>query len=264
MPELPDVAIFKEYVDATSLHKEIREVQVHSPDMLKDISSPRLQSALEGQRFRSTDRHGKYLFVELESGNWLVLHFGMTGFLKYFKYSDKEPSHERMLITFSNGYYLAYDCRRKLGEIHLIKDRGTFVKEKDLGPDAIAPDFDLSAFKETLSRARRAGLKSALMNQKYMAGIGNVYSDEILFQSGIHPGTKVNSLVERELETLFREMKEVLNKAIQCRVELKCFPDSYITPHRSGDGKCPKCGGKLEREKISGRSAYYCSRCQKR
>jgi formamidopyrimidine-DNA glycosylase len=262
MPELPDVEVFRKYLNATSLHQKIREVKFHDRGMLKGISGPKLKSALEGQSFRSTDRHGKYLFAELESGSWLVLHFGMTGFLKYFKHKDKEPPHDRLLVTFSNGYHLAYDCQRKLGEIGLVDDREVFVTERDLGLDALAPDFNLAAFKKTLSRSKRSSVKSALMNQKRMAGIGNVYSDEILFQAEIRPESRVKNLAEEQLEKLFRELKGVLRRAIQCRAQPERFPRSYIIPHRRGDGTCPSCSRRLERKKISGRSAYYCTRCQ--
>jgi formamidopyrimidine-DNA glycosylase len=263
MPELPDVEVFRKYFNSTSLHQEIREVKVLNRRMLKGISAPKLKSTLGGQSFRSTARHGKYLFAELKNGSWLVLHFGMTGFLKYFRHTDKEPPHDRLLLTFSNGYHLAYDCQRKLGEIGLVDDKERFVRERDLGPDALAPDFNLAAFKETFSRAKRSSVKSAFMNQKLTAGIGNVYSDEILFQTKIHPRTKVKNLAEKQLEKLFREMKKVLQTAIQCQATPERFPGSYIIPHRRRNGKCPRCSRQLERKKISGRSAYYCPRCQR-
>jgi formamidopyrimidine-DNA glycosylase len=119
MPELPDVEVFKQYLDATSLHQKIGKVKIIAPEMLKGGTVNRLKEALEGDAFESSWRHGKYLFVNLRNGPFLVLHFGMTGFLIYFKNRDKEPPHERLLIAFSNGYYLAYDCQRKFGKVAL-------------------------------------------------------------------------------------------------------------------------------------------------
>ena len=105
MPELPDVEVFKQYLDATSLHQSIAEVKILAPEMLKGMSVKELKQALEGDAFESSRRHGKYLFVKLDKGAFLVLHFGMTGFLTYFKNMDKEPAHQRLLIAFSNGYH---------------------------------------------------------------------------------------------------------------------------------------------------------------
>jgi len=97
-----------------------------------------------------------------------------------------------------------------------------------------------------------------------MAGIGNIYSDEILFKAGIHPKTRVNQLTKKRLEKVFWTIKEVLNTAIDCRVDPEQFPNSYLIPHRRTDGKCPKCYGKVKQAKVSGRTAYYCPRCQRK
>ena len=106
MPELPDVEVFKQYLDAISLHQEMVKVEVHDGRILKDISVGELKARLKGHTLESTRRHGKYLLVRLEDGNWLVLHFGMTGRLKYFKDMDKDPEYDQLLIGFSNGYHL--------------------------------------------------------------------------------------------------------------------------------------------------------------
>jgi formamidopyrimidine-DNA glycosylase len=263
MPELPDVQTFKEYLDATSLHQKIQNVDFNDAGMVLDAPASRVRSALTGSHLERTRRHGKYLFAGLDSDGWLVLHFGMTGFLKYFKESKKAPPHSRMLIHFSNGYHLGYDCQRKLGEIGLTKDVGGFVSERGLGPDALDPELDLEVFGDALGKSR-AAVKSALMNQEALAGIGNVYSDEILFQAGIHPKKKASTLKQGELQTLFDKTQEVLWTAIESRADPERMPDSFIIPHRRTDRKCPKCGGQLTQEKISGRTGYYCPKCQKR
>ncbi len=263
MPELPDVEVFKQYLDATSLHKEIDRVKVHSTQVLEGISATKLRRRLEGHTFESTRRHGKYLFVRLNDGNWLVLHFGMTGSLKYFKDLDKDTPHDRFLIGFSNGYHLAYDSQRKLGKVGVVDDVKKFIKEKDLGPDALDANFDMKAFEEALT-GRTATVKAALMNQQYIAGIGNIYSDEILFQAGIRPQTRVNRLKGKNLERLFHVSKEVLRTAIDCRADPGEFPNSYLIPVRHKGGSCPKCERAICKVKVSGRTAYYCSHCQKK
>jgi formamidopyrimidine-DNA glycosylase len=108
-------------------------------------------------------------------------------------------------------------------------------------------------------------LKTTLMNQGVMAGIGNVYSDEILYQARLHPRTKVNALEEGDLRRLYDCMQEVLDTAIACRAVPEDFPDSYLTPLRGKAGtQCPGCGGEIERIEVSGRGAYYCPECQKK
>jgi len=259
MPELPDVEVFKQYLDATSLHQSIAEVKILAPEMLKGMSVKELKQALEGDAFESSRRHGKYLFVKLDKGAFLVLHFGMTGFLTYFKDMDKELPHERLLVAFSNGYHLAYDCQRKLGEVALAEDVETFVEERELGTDAM--EIDLDSFKRAFSRTR-ASIKSALMDQRRIAGIGNIYSDEVLFQAGVHPQKKASQLDDSSLKALFQAMEEVLTATIESRAEPERFPEGYLIPHRRGDKICPKCGGEIKTAKVSGRTAYFCPSCQ--
>lgn len=264
MPELPDVEAFRRYLDATSLHKKIRSVSVKDPEMLESLSPSRLKRRLQGHSFRSTRRHGKYLFAETDDASWLVLHFAMTGFLKYFKSPHQEPEHDRLLMRLSNGYSLAYDCQRKLGKIELTADPEAFVSEYGLGVDALAPELDLATFTDLFSRSRGT-VKNALMNQNLLAGVGNVYSDEILFQAGIDPRARTNVLSEDSLGKIFRAMREdVLPTAIDAQAEPSRFPDRYLTRQRREGGTCPRCGGELAQEKVSGRTAYLCRKCQRR
>jgi formamidopyrimidine-DNA glycosylase len=187
----------------------------------------------------------------------------MTGQLKYFKVMEKEPEYDRLLITFANGYHLAYDAMRKLGEVQLLDDVGQFVADHELGPDALSPDLDAETFVEKFS-GRRGMIKPALMNQTIIAGLGNVYSDEILFQVGVHPRTKVDDLDTKQLKEIYQTMKEVLHTAIENQADPERFPDSYITQQRHKGGRCPVCGEELQSVKVSGRTAYYCPNRQKK
>jgi formamidopyrimidine-DNA glycosylase len=237
VPELPDVEVLKRYFDSTALHQKIEEVKASSKQVLKGVSSSGLEKEIKGRSFSYTDRYGKYLFAYLDGDKAiLLLHFGMTGFLKYFKAFEKEPPHNRLLITFKNGYHLACDSQRKLGQIRLIEDRQEFIEKQELGQDAMGISFP--DFRDRLSDSR-ASIKSALMNQQILAGIGNIYSDRILFQTGLHPGKKAQALDENRLKTLYDAMKDVLEKPIELRADPDKFPRSFIIPHRSGDGKCP-------------------------
>jgi len=263
MPELPDVAVFKRYFDATALHQQIDGVDVRDTQLLANVSGPELTSRLAGQAFVGTSRHGKYLFAVLDDDDVLVLHFGMTGHLQYYEYLGDEPEYTQLLCSFRNGYQLAYVSARKLGEIRLIKEIDAFIRAKKLGPDVLDDDFDFDAFQERLS-ARHGMIKTRLTDQHIMAGIGNVYSDEILFQAQVHPKTPVDKLDRETLRAVFDKMKSVLEIAIDHDAEPSQFPDDFIIPQRREDGECPVCGGNVERVKISGRSAYFCPRCQEK
>jgi len=255
MPELPDVEVFKQYLDATSLHQRIETVVVSATEVLDAISARKLIKELRDHTFESSLRHGKYLFVQLNGGNWLRLHFGMTGRLKYIKKTSQEPPHSRVMIGFTNGYLLAYACQRKLGEVGLMEDVEKFIKKKGLGPDAL--DVDLVSFKRAL-RGRKSMIKSTLMNQRIIAGIGNIYADEILFQSAIHPRTKVSRLGEKEMSGVFRKMKKILHQAIDCGADPEQFPGFYLVPHRRKNERCPRCRRELGRIQVCGRTTYYC------
>lgn len=263
MPELPVVEVMKTYLDATALHQEISAVKIKDTIVLEDLTPAKLRQNLIGQTFESTCRYGKYLFVKLSKGSHLVLHFGMTGDLQYYKNPEKKPEFELIRFEFKNNYQLAYVMSRKLGHIYLSTSVESFVAQKDLGPDVFASDFDLQCFQKLLAD-RRGMIKSALMDQSLMAGIGNVYSDEILFQAGVHPRQLVSDLTTETIHKIYDCLNEVLRTAIEHQANPANFPDGYITPRRvQEEADCPRCDGQIRRLDVAGRSAYYCPSCQK-
>ena len=258
MPELPEVEVFKKYVDATSLNEKIKKVEVHSGKILRNISIEKLRKSLEGRSLKSTKRHGKYLFANLSDGNWLLFHFGMTGYLKYSRNENNLP-YSRLIISFTNGSKLVYIDQRLFGQVGLVKDVERYIKSKKLGPDAL--ELDMPTFKNILLKAK-GSVKSTFMNQKLIAGVGNIYADEILFQSRIHPMKKVEQLDQEKTRTLFQKMKKVLQTAIKHWADYEQFPDSYLIKRRSKKGRCPRCGRPLKQIKITGRTTYFCLECQ--
>jgi len=263
MPELPDVVIFKRYLQATALYQKIEAVEEVSTPLLDGISAKQLRKNLLGRSFEDADRHGKYLFARVAEDGWLVLHFGMSGFLKYFKNTDQAPAHVRLLIAFTNGYHLAYDCSRKLGRVSWTTDRKRFIDNQQLGPDALAEKFDEEVFRSLLDK-RRGSIKSLLMNQQALAGIGNIYSDEILFHADIHPRRKAANLQEADQQKLYHCLRKVLQTAIDRHAGENGWPDDWLLPVRSSSQTCPRCGGEIRRSKISGRSSYFCASHQSR
>jgi formamidopyrimidine-DNA glycosylase len=261
MPELPDVETFKRYLDATSLHQRIAGVDVLSAYVLKGVSALELARRLKGRCFESSRRHGKHLFVREDDDIWLRLHFGMTGSLRYLKGKEKAPPHTRVAFVFEKDYRLAFDDQRKFGEIGLIQDVDKFLKKRALGPDALGVDF--KGLQNLLAKHRGA-VKSILMNQKLIAGIGNIYADEVLFHARIHPATETARLNDKRQRQLFCAMRHVLQKAIEYQADVNRMPKSWLLPHRGKSGKCPRCGRKLRSAKIGGRTAWFCPHCQRR
>jgi formamidopyrimidine-DNA glycosylase len=190
-----------------------------------------------------------------------MMHFGMTGEPVYYKKAEQEPDYARLIINFSNGYHLAFNCMRMLGEVAIVESVNQFIKEKELGPDVFAEDFDFNTFSELLQN-KRGMIKSALMDQSLMAGIGNECSDEILFQSRIHPKTKVADLKEDQRRKIYDAMKGVLDKKIDSNIKNEALPDSFILSHRSESADCPACNGTIEKISVGGRNGYYCPQCQ--
>jgi formamidopyrimidine-DNA glycosylase len=271
MPELPDVENFKRYLDATSLHQRISGVDVRSAYVLKGVSAHELARRLKGRSFESSCRHGKHLFVRADEDLWLRLHFGMTGSLRYFKHEEHalKPAcaeasagrHTRVLFDFDNTYCLAFEDQRKFGEIGLVEDVDEYLRKRGLGPDAL--DISLSQFRELL-RTHCGAVKSILLNQKLIAGIGNIYADEILFQTRIHPAAEIGRLGEKTVGRLFRTTRYILQKAIEAKADVNLMPKSWLLPHRGKGGKCPRCGRQLKSATIGGRTAWFCTQCQKR
>lgn len=259
MPELPDVEMQKRYLEATSTHQRIEVVTVRSADILEDVSARKICAELKAHSFETARRHGKYLFAGLDSGAWLVLHFGMDGGLAYLSAADEEPPYTRMLMRFENGNSLAYVSVRKLGMIGVAESAERFVAEKELGPDALS--VDLQTFRDLLSHTR-AMAKAAFLDQRVLAGLGNIYADEMLFRARIHPRRPICELSNAELTGLFRAMKRVLEAAIELDADSRRFPESWFIHHRYPGAECPRCGGDIARTKVSSRTTYYCPACQ--
>jgi formamidopyrimidine-DNA glycosylase len=259
MPELPDVETYRRYLDAHALDQTIERVSVLSPRLLEDVSAHSLARGLKQHRLRSTHRHGKYLFVRLDDARWLALHFGMDGELAYYEHPREPPPHTGVLIGFANGFDLAYVSTRKLGRMTLIADPEEYVARKRLGPDALM--LDRKAFLATARQARHAA-KAWLMDQQVIAGVGNIYSDEILFHAGVQPQRPIRGCSDAELTRLFASMRKVLDAAVAAGADPSRMPRDFLLQARHAGGACPRCGALLRTLRAMGRTAYFCGHCQ--
>jgi formamidopyrimidine-DNA glycosylase len=261
MPELPDVEIFRRYLNAKALNQKVARVVVKNATVTRNTSPQTIARHLKDRKLQSSHRHGKFLFGVLDQGGSVVFHFGMTGFLKYFKEKTDEPKHTRVRFEFSNRAFLGFVCPRMFGQVDYAKDVNQYIKKRRLGPDALAVTW--REFKGRVA-GKQSSIKSALMDQRLFAGIGNIYSDEILFHARVHPQAKVDRLSERQLSHIYKMMKNVLRNTIRYEANPQRVPRSWLLPNRGKKTDCPRCGSRLKRITIKQRSAYVCPQCQRR
>jgi formamidopyrimidine-DNA glycosylase len=265
MPELPDVEIFRRRLDDAATGRRITHAKVIDARLLDGISARELERRLVGRRIRRTKRHGKHLIAGLDDRSVLILHFGMTGTIETSAEGAEAPGYEVLHIGLGKDRWASVTSRRKLGHIWLTGDVATFLKDHSQGPDALANIPDAKTFAAALG-GKRSTLKSALMDQARIAGIGNIYADEIVFQAKVHPVTPVGDLDRNQLESLYQTMARVLRQAIARSLMAEgpadAFPDDWLSAHREPGGRCPRCRALLATIKTGGRTGYFCSRCQ--
>lgn len=261
MPELPDAVVYRQSLERNALDRPLRGVTVLDDRILGEGHSPaRLDAVLSGTALTATHRHGKHVFARYgEETGWVAFHFGMTGRLRFYE-GDDVPEYAYLQFHFADGGNLAVVCPRKFARVRLIDTPGAFIEAKELGPDARRADWDTV-------RARFEGrwgtIKGALLNQKVLAGLGNIYADEALYQAGIHSRTRIPELDRNDLHRLYEAIHEVLEAAIEADADPTALdPDRFMLPHRYDDECCPETGVPLETETISGRTAYFSPACQ--
>lgn len=265
MPELPDVEGFKRVLAKNALRKTIARVVVSDARILGKLSARTFASRLQNAKLVAARRHGKHLMANIDHGGWLTLHFGMTGALQFVRNGDDEPPFTRVRLDFASDGCLAYTNKRMIGRVGLVEDAADFIAAEELGPDALDRRLDFDTFRTAVLGIKR-DVKSALMDQQIVAGIGNIYSDEILFQARLDPAERIDKLAPGQLKRLFLKMREVLKKAIVHGAGSEQFvermPKGSLLPERNKGGHCPRCRSPLKVFKVGGRTAYCCPQCQ--
>jgi formamidopyrimidine-DNA glycosylase len=259
MPELPDVEGFRRELARHAEGKLVEAVHVLDRSLLRNATPPALGRALEGRRFRAPRRHGKWLLAPVD-GATVLMHFGMTGSLDWMPSGSERHPHDRVVFECVGGE-LRYRNMRKFGGVWLAREEDE--RERITGP--LGPDAaELSrADLHALLARRRGGVKAALMDQRLLAGIGNLLSDEILWRARVNPRTPVSSLSRARKDALHEALRETLRGSIRSgRVP---HGPSWLTAVRDEPGaSCPRCGVSLRRATVAGRTACWCPRCQRR
>ncbi len=255
MPELPEVETIRRYLDRTVLNRTIAAISGTVPTI-----DPEHLPLLSGKVITGIARHGKFLFADLDSGSSLVLHFGMTGDLLLVSEEDPDPPYTRSVVSFENGSRLAFTDPRRFGRLGWVPGREAFVAARRLGPDALTIAREAFVAIATGSHQR---VKMFLLDQHRIAGIGNIYADEILFQAGIHPLRTLRELDPVRLFLLPAAIVHILRTAVELSADFDQYPDTWLIPHRSRGERCPCCGETVDRVMVAGRYAYFCPSCQK-
>lgn len=258
MPELPEVETFTRYFAKHALGQTIERVEVRDERILTQRRDAFVR-ALRGKAFEEVRRHGKHLFARA-SETWLHLHFGMSGDLSYYR--DDEPRFARVIFLFDNGAKLAFEDMRLFGLAEVLDSPDAFIAGARLGPDPLDPKFTFPRF-DALLEKRKGAVKSLLMTQEILAGMGNLYVDETLYATSIHPRRPVHKLRGTERKAVFDSMRRILRLAIARHAKGKDLPGSALMHHREEGERCPMCGGTIRRSVVFGRTTYFCARHQR-
>jgi formamidopyrimidine-DNA glycosylase len=275
VPELPEVEATARGLRPRIVGRQVVSVgNVDWPRMLPQTSQSALAGALLGHRVQCVDRRGKYVLIGFDHDVWLVVHRKMSGNLLLQATECPPPKHTHLELQLDDGTALRFVDPRKFGRVYLFHstdERDDFLTER-LGPDSLL-ELDAAMLAEKL-RGRRGRIKPLLMNQAFVAGLGNLYADEALWLARIHPGRTADSLSRHETSRLAAAIREVLSAAIERR------GTSFDTNYRDVDGElgenqgflnvygranqaCPRCGRSIRRIELAGRGTHFCPRCQR-
>jgi len=256
MPELPEVETARRSAHRRLVGRRIVRVEAMDGKMLEGTVSDEFASFLEGKRITGTDRHGKHLFLLLDEGA-LRIHLGMSGSLHFFSEMESTP-HQRLVLELDRGRFVLDDPRR-FGRFQLVPDVPTFVAEKGLGPDALSIGRD-----EFCARVGRSGraIKAVLLDQTVVAGIGNLYADEVLFQEKLSPFVPAKTISVARLEMMRDRAVQVLQESIRLQTDFGLMPVGYLLRQREVGRACPRGDGVLRSSVVGGRTSIYCPVCQ--
>ncbi|MCD7762741.1 MAG: bifunctional DNA-formamidopyrimidine glycosylase/DNA-(apurinic or apyrimidinic site) lyase [Lachnospiraceae bacterium] len=273
MPELPEVETVRRILEPQLRGLSIKNVTVNRPEVVAYPDADSFIGSLRDQAVAGIDRRGKFLTIRLESGDRVSLHLRMTGCLLFTPPDMEMEKHTHVILQMENGWELRFSDTRRFGRFWYLKaeETDTVTGIPNLGKEPFDRDFGAQYLADSLGK-RKKPIKECLLEQKVIAGIGNIYSDEILFSSGISPSKPANVLTGQEWETLAREIPGQLEYFIEMN---GMTPEEYLagkgkdyrnTPYLRVYGRagkpCAKCGELLCRCVIGGRSSVYCPACQ--
>jgi len=276
MPELPEVEVIRRDLERDAVGRRIKDVDVKLPRIIRRHKTRKeFTDGLIGRKITRVDRRGKYLLVHLDSADVLVMHLGMSGRIERTTGRRGIEKHTHVVIKFATGGELRFIDMRQFGELFVSTVDGLDgVKElKHIALDPLGDSFTWQLFSEIVS-SRKMKLKTLLMDQKFISGIGNIYSDEILWAAGLRYDRSSDGLTSQEVRRMYRAMQEVLQEGIRhggVTLEDETYRNLYgksgeFQEHLKAYGRegkpCRRCRTPIVRERWGNRSTYFCRQCQ--
>jgi formamidopyrimidine-DNA glycosylase len=268
MPELPEVETIKNELSPYLIGRRFTDVIFYDAKLVRQASVEEFRRKLIGEKINSLERRGKYLIFHLSGSIVLIIHLKMSGAL--LLNPEQTDRHARVIFQLDNGSQLIFTDRRRLGAIWVMENELPIIGK--LGPEPLTPEFTAELLAKRLQK-HKAPIKAVLLDQAFIAGIGNMYADEALFAARIHPLREANSLSPKEIKNLQKAIVDVLRSAIDSKgasVNTYKRPDgqfgtahsNFSVAHRGGK-QCPTCGTTIQRLAIRNRGSYFCPKCQK-
>src|SRR3989338_6403564 len=267
MPELPEVETI-----VKQLNKHVVGKRIQCAKVLEATRADRKIEAAMPCNIIKAWRRAKAIIIELERKKYLLVRLGMTGHFHYASQGEslvKDDKFAIMKFYLQDGSILSYTDIRKFGSVRLLDETQLRRKLAEFGPEPLGKEFTLTMFTEMLSRKKKANIKVTLMDQKFIAGIGNIYAQEALYRAAINPKRKMGTLKEQEIQKLHKAIQQVLRRSIAnngttvdnyVHIEGVGAFQKYLTVYEKG--KCPR-QHPLTKVYLVGRGTYYCSECQK-
>ncbi len=267
MPELPEVETIRAQLAPRLEGRTLARVEILDPRLTRPYDLFEVVEELEGDRVLAVDRRGKYLVLRLESGLVLLVHLRMTG-----SFGFAPTSHERAVLELDDGSRLVYRDVRRFGTWLVLdgEDAASYLAAKN-GPEPLGPRFTTKWLAARLAQ-RRAALKTVLLDQRIVAGLGNIYADEALWRAQLNPLRPANGLTPEEVRRLHRAIRAALRRGIERQGSTL---RDYATPDGSSgvmqeefrvygrEGEpCPRCRTPIARARVGGRGTWFCPRCQ--
>ena len=270
MPELPEVETIRRGLISGNgeipslLHQRIASVDLFWPKTVASPDAHQFAQELLRREIIDLNRRGKFLLINLDRGT-LIFHLRMSGDLSMQPAAQPAALHDRLSINFDSGWKLVFNDTRKFGRAWLTEDPKTVLS--GIGPEPLDPDLTPNKF-YALLQARSRQIKPLLMDQRFLAGLGNIYADEALFSAGIHPLRRSDTLTQPETERLLAAIREVLQQGILAHgasidwvYRGGDFQNHFQVYKRTGS-PCPRCGTPIQRIVVGQRSTHLCPVCQ--
>mgnify|MGYP001389456586 CR=1 FL=1 len=274
MPELPEVETVRRMIEPQLAGRTIAAVDIRNPQIIAHPDAGRFAELLQGKTAAEMSRRGKFLTIHFAGGDRLCLHLRMTGQLLVTPADEPVEKHTHLILSLSDGEQLRYTDVRRFGRFWYFQKGETddLTGQSSLGPEPTDPTLTAAYLKAKLGGGKRP-IKEALHDQTVVAGIGNIYSDEILFASGIYPGTKCALLSDRDWENLAQRIPEIILWGIGAN---EMTPEEYLAgkgrDYRNMSGlraygragqPCRVCGSTMEKMTVGGRTSCFCPQCQR-